>query len=102
MHAPILKRLWLPAVLLLYVVLALSALVGERGLLHLRDLRQEQRVLEAEVVTLVRENGELRSRIARLQTDDAFFEKVVREELGFVKEGEFVYRFRGASPNAGQ
>jgi cell division protein FtsB len=102
MPTHILKRLWLPAVLVLYAVLALSTLVGERGLLHLRDLHQEQRTLEAEAVTLVRENEELRSRIARLQTDDVFFEKVVREELGFVKEGEFVYRFRGASPNSGQ
>ncbi len=90
----ILKRLWLPGTLALYALLAASTLVGQHSFLHLQELRQEQRALEAAAFTLARENAELRDRIARLKTDDEFLEKVVREELGFVRQGEFVYRFR--------
>jgi len=90
----ILRRLWLPATLLLYALLAASTLVGQHGLLHLQELRQEQQALEAEAFTLTRENADLRERIDRLKTDDGFLEKVAREELGFVGKGEIVYRFR--------
>jgi len=80
--------------LLLYALLATSTLVGQHGLLHVRELRQEQQVLEAEAFTLTRENANLRERLDRLKTDDEFLEKVAREELGFVGKGEIVYRFR--------
>jgi cell division protein FtsB len=92
----ILRRLWLPATLLLYALLAVSTLVGQHGLLHLQELRQEQRALEAEAFTLTRENADLHERITRLKTDDEFLEKVAREELGFVGKGEIVYRFHDA------
>lgn len=91
------RQLWLPVLLVLYVLLALSTLVSQRGLLHLWKLQQEQQALEAKVFALLRENEELRSRIARLQTDDEFLEKVAREELGFVGKGELVYRFDDAT-----
>ena len=90
----ILRRLWLPATLLLYALLAASTLVGQHGLLHLQEIRQEQQALEAEAFTLARENVDLQDRITRLKTDDEFLEKVAREELGFVGKGEIVYRFR--------
>ena len=90
----LLRHLWLPATLVLYGLLALSTLVGQRGLLHLWELRQEQCALEADVIALLRENEDLRDRITRLQTDDEFLEKVAREELNFVRKGELVYRFR--------
>jgi|SRR6266508_6078006 len=93
-HMRVLKQLWLPATLVLYVLLAVSTLVGQRGLLHLWELRQEQRALEADVFALLRENEDLRDRLTRLQTDDEFLEKVAREELNFVRKGELVYRFR--------
>src|SRR5215510_15133374 len=90
----ILRRFWLPALLLCYGFLAVSTLVGERGLLHLWQLRQEQRDLEAQVFALIRENEELRSRLLRLQTDDEFVEKVAREELKVVRKGEIIYLFQ--------
>jgi cell division protein FtsB len=90
----ILRRLWLPATLLLYALLAASTLVGQHGVLQLQEIRQEQQALEAEAFTVARENADLQDRITRLKTDDEFLEKVAREELGFVGKGEIVYRFR--------
>ena len=92
-----LHKLWLPTLLGLYGVLALSTLFGERGLLHVQHLSQEQAALESRVFVLLRENEALRECIEQLKTDDAFFEKVVREELGFVRPGELVYRFPATS-----
>ncbi|MEW6296524.1 MAG: septum formation initiator family protein [Thermodesulfobacteriota bacterium] len=94
----VVRRLWLPLIFAFYFLLAASTLVGERGLLHLRRLRQELQSLEATALTLLRENEALRERIARLREDDEFLEKIVREELGYVREGEFAYRFRDSSP----
>lgn len=90
----ILRQLWLPATLALYVFLALSTLTGERGLLHLWKLRQELRALEDNAVELLGKNKELRDRLGQLQNDAEFLEKVAREELGFARKGEIVYRFR--------
>jgi cell division protein FtsB len=96
------RHLWLPAALVLYGLLAFSTIFDQRGLLHLWQLRQEQRALEARTFALLRENEELRNRIARLETDEGFVEKVVREELGFVRKGELVYRFHDTRDTAAQ
>ncbi|MGH7964554.1 MAG: FtsB family cell division protein [Candidatus Binatia bacterium] len=101
-HIFTVRRLGLFATLAVFSLLFLSTILGRHGLLHLWKLHQEQRALEAEAFTLLRGNEELRSRIARLQTDGEFFEKVVRERLGLVREGELVYRFRRSPDAVGQ
>jgi cell division protein FtsB len=98
----IVRRLWLPATLLLYALLAGSTLVGQHGLLHLQELHQEQQAFEGEAFTLTRANADLHERINRLKTDDEFLEKVAREELGFVGKGEIVYRFRDSVDVSGR
>jgi cell division protein FtsB len=90
------KRLWLVALLAGYALLGASTLAGERGLLYLWKLQEEQQELQAEVFTLLRGNEDLRHRIERLQTDDEFFEKVARETLRLTKKGEVVYLFQEA------
>jgi cell division protein FtsB len=90
------KWFWLLALLVGYALLGASTLVGERGLLHLWKLQQEQHELQADVFTLLRENEDLRTRIQRLQTDDEFFEKVARETLRLTKKGEIIYLFQEA------
>ncbi len=96
------KRFWLLALLVGYALLAASTLVGERGLLHLWKLRQEQRELQTEVFALLRENEDLRNRINRLQTDNEFFEKIARETLKFARKGEIIYLFQEQAGTSGQ
>ena len=81
------RTLWLSTILGLYVLLGISTVFGGRGLLHLEGLAQERAALEAGVFALLRENEALRDCIGRLETDDAFLEKVVREELRFCSAG---------------
>ena len=96
------RWVWLSALLVGYALLAGSTLVGEGGLLHLWKLQQQQRELQAEVFTLLRDNEDLRARIERLQSDDEFLEKVVRESLKFTKQGEIVFLFQDPSEVATQ
>jgi len=82
------------------VTLALVAVVifGSRWLLHLLALTHEQDELDRRIAFLLHDNDQLRERIQRLRTDDRTLERLVREELGFTRAGEVIYRF-GARPN---
>jgi cell division protein FtsB len=76
----------------LFGLCAVSAVVGSGGVVQLRRLYAEQAQVEAEAYDLARHNNDLRDHVARLDTDDAYLEKVVRERLGWIKPGERVYR----------
>jgi len=75
--------------------LALIAIVvfGSRGLLHLQTLTGEEAELGRRIAVLLRENEQLRERIRRLRTDDRTLERLAREQLGFTRPGEVIYRF---------
>ena len=85
--------MWLPTVLGVYVLLGLSTVFGGWGLVHLRGLTQEQAALEAAVFARLRESQALRVCMKRLETDDTFLEHIAREEFGFVRPDDIVYRF---------
>ena len=89
-----LRRQWLS--LMLAVVLGGLLSNGLRGSSGLRDLlilRHHSRLLTAERDRLLHENAAFRERIAQLRSDDSFLQRLIREELGYVRAGEFVYRF---------
>jgi cell division protein FtsB len=71
---------------------ALSAVVGSGGVVHLRRLQAQQVQEEATAFALAQRNTRLRDHLERLETDDAYLEKVARERLGWVRPGELVYR----------
>jgi cell division protein FtsB len=77
----------------LFTGVGLDAVYGPSGLLDLLLLRQHSRALVAERHQLVRENRDLLERIARLKSDDAFLQQLIRQDLGYAKSGEVVYRF---------
>jgi len=72
-----------------------SVVLGSRGWLDLRRMRREQASLEQEAVRLQAANARQREHLRRLDGDDAYAERVVREKLGWAKPGELVYRVRG-------
>ena len=88
-----LRAVWLPIVLGVYALLGLSTVFGGWGLVHLRGLAQEQAALEAAVFARLRESQALRVCMQRLETDDTFLEQLAREEFGFVRPDDIVYRF---------
>jgi len=77
----------------LIILLALITVVGERGVLHLWRLRDEKNRLDEQNFRLQKENEALRQRIYRIRNDNAYLEKLAREELNLVQPGEVIYRF---------
>jgi cell division protein FtsB len=77
---------------LLLVLCAAFAVCGSGGVLDLRRLQRQQAEAEAMVFRLEQRNRELRDHLERIETDDAYLEKLAREKLGWIKPGELVYR----------
>jgi len=97
MPSPKSSRRWLFYVFsALLAVLSLFTLFGERGALHLWRLWGEDARLAERNFVLHKENESLRERIDQIRHDDAYLEKIAREELGLVRPGEIIYRFGGS------
>ena len=85
------KGVFLGAVLLL-TALTTSAVWGSRGLLHLWRLEAQRRELETSAIRVQHHNNALRDHLRRLRSDDVYLEHVIRQRLGWVKDGEILYR----------
>jgi cell division protein FtsB len=89
-----LRRQW-PSLMLAMLLggLAVDGLCGSSGPRDLLVLRQHGSVLANERDALLADNAVIRDRIVRLRSDDAYLQQLIRQELGYVRPGEFVYRF---------
>lgn len=73
-------------------------ILGGNGLLRVWRMKQEVEALQRDIQTLEAENDRLAHTIDRLRDDPALIEKIAREELGLVKEGEKVLKFPPTKP----
>ena len=81
---------------LLVAALLVSSVFGSGGLVQLVRLQQERRALGEQAFVLLEKNDDLRRGILHLRRSDRALERLARRELGLVREGEIVYRFRGS------
>jgi cell division protein FtsB len=92
------------AVHLLLIVVALlvavDALVGDRGLLAMLRARKQGDELSASIARQRAENARLREDARRLNEDPAAIEEVARRELGLIKPGERVFIVKDIPPPA--
>src|SRR5437899_2087032 len=79
-------------------VIALVALFGDRGVLHLIEQRHRAEALARELSDLQAENAHLAQQIAALRSDPRAIERLAREELGLVRPGETVFLVRDPGP----
>ena len=82
----------------LIVVLALVVggglvIYGGGGVLRVRAMQQEIRQLERELGTLRTQTEKLTATIDKLRNDPSYIEKLAREDLAYVREGETVLKF---------
>ncbi|HEY2524174.1 MAG TPA: septum formation initiator family protein [Candidatus Binataceae bacterium] len=75
------------------VLLAGDFVSGPSGLRDLIALRGRRAQLEAAQRDLLKSNAELKVKFGRLGNDDRYLERRIREELGYVRPNELVYRF---------
>jgi cell division protein FtsB len=84
-------------------VLAVNALIGERGLSETLRARREFRESVAALSRLQYENAMLADAVERLRHDADTIEDVARAELGLIRPGEILVVVRSqAGPRAGR
>jgi cell division protein FtsB len=83
---------------LVLVVAASLAVYGGSGVLRVRAMQQEIQQLESELATLRAQTEKLTATIDKLRHDPAYIEKLAREDLGYVREGETVLKFPTTKP----
>jgi cell division protein FtsB len=94
-----LRRIWLSLILgAVFAVVVISCFAAAHGPRDLMLLRQHRARLEAVRDRLNAENSKLAERTQRLQSDDAYLQRLIRRELGYARADELVYRF--PAPNA--
>ena len=94
-----LRREWFSLILAgVLGVLVLNCFIGPLGPHDLLVLRRHRARLEATRNQLLAENSQLTVRIAKLRSDDAFIQRLIRRELGYARPDEFVYRFPHEPP----
>jgi cell division protein FtsB len=82
------------------LLVAVDALVGDRGLLAMLRARKQGDALSASIARQRAENARLREDARRLSEDPAAIEEVARRELGLIKPGERVFIVKDIPPPA--
>ena len=84
--------------ILVGIVLAIDALVGDKGLLTMMEARAQYRGLEQSLADLRGDNARLREEARRLREDPTAVEEVARRELGLIKPGEKLFVIKDVAP----
>ena len=80
------------AIFLICSLCIMILLVNEFGILKLIDLKKQKQNLEQEIVSLDKQEANLRNTIYQLQHDQEYIEKIARERYMMALPGEKVYR----------
>jgi cell division protein FtsB len=83
-----LKRLTLFMLSLVLLLLFAHGLLGKKGYLAVRRMKQQNQGLSRKIQEVKRENTQAMEEIKALKSDPKTIEKIAREELGLVKPGE--------------
>ena len=91
------RRTAVVTVLALIAVVGL-AVYGGSGMLRVRAMQTEIQALEREVTSLRERTEKLSATVDKLRNDPSYIEKLAREDLGYVREGETVLKFPANKP----
>ena len=83
----------MPLLVFLFCLLLFWDVAGPLGVWKYHRLCQRRDAMIAENIRKAKENSALAKEIARLKSDRSYQERVVRQKLGWIKEGELLYRF---------
>jgi cell division protein FtsB len=81
--------------LIVLTLLGIDCLINPSGLRDLGILRRDRVLIEATCDRLQIENATRRETVGRLHSDDAYLQRLIHQELGFVRPDELIYRFAG-------
>ena len=77
----------------LLVVVSALAIYGVSAVIRVSHMKRDMDTMERDLVTLRERADKLTRTVDRLRTDPAYIEKLAREDLGYVREGEIVLKF---------
>lgn len=83
-----LKQILIFFITILLSLAGYSALFGEYGYVAIRKAERLSQEFTQRIEQLKKENQEIKTEIRALKKDPAAIEKIAREELGLVREGE--------------
>ncbi|MFB3147481.1 MAG: septum formation initiator family protein [Thermodesulfobacteriota bacterium] len=81
-------------IILVVGVVSLLVYLFAKEITHVYVLHQENEKVKVESLKLEKANSELMKKIELIDADQAYKEKIIRQELGMIKKGEKVYRFQ--------
>ena len=81
------------AILTIAIVTVPLRIFDEQGLSRYRELKRELAEVDALNERLSREVDHLNRDVRLLRTDPAAIERIARDELGMIREGELVFQF---------
>ncbi len=79
-------------IVLLFIFLAIILIFFLPGYSKLQNLRAKNEALRKRIEELKESNVKLEEEITKIKTDSVYMEKIAREKLGVVKEGEVIYK----------
>ena|ERR1700677_560374 len=79
--------------LIVLTLLGIDCLTNPSGLRDLGILRRDRAQIEVTRDRLQIENAARRETVGRLHSDDAYLQRLIHQELGFVRPDELIYRF---------
>ncbi len=86
------KRMYLlPAGGILFILF--FTVFGERGLLRIYHMKQEQQEIQKRLEELKSENEKLKREIEALKSDRRYLESIARKDFGLVRPNEVIYQF---------
>jgi cell division protein FtsB len=77
------------------------AVFGVKESVRAWQMRRDMQTVERDLTTLRAQQEQLARTVDRLRNDPLYIEKLAREEMGMVREGETVLKFpsQGSPPN---
>ncbi|HLE19446.1 MAG TPA: septum formation initiator family protein [Syntrophales bacterium] len=81
-------------VILILAVVSFLVYMFAREISQVYALHRENDKVKLEGKELEMDNNELKMKIELIKTDKVYMGKIIREELGMIKTGEKIYRFK--------
>ena len=88
------KKIFVPAIICLLTVMALTSVFGSNGLLDLNRLKKERDTIIKKNDLSRKQNQALLREIDRLNHDMDYIESVARRELGLIGKDDVILKFK--------
>lgn len=92
MKTPFQNRMYLiPAGCIVFILF--FTVFGDKGLLRIYELKQDQARINSRLNEARIENEKLKLDVAALKTDRRYLERIARKDFGLVRSNEVIYQF---------